>query len=310
MNNLITTHTQANTTWRLLSDVDTQRQTFLIGNDNDQDIFIVHGKDPETAPFGIRIPANSIYEAPYAMLGKIWVKATEGVAKITYAGSNTAEIYTFNPLDLNPILFLRASDTGTITESAGKVSQWDDQSTSGNNAVQATAAVQPSTGVDTINGRNVLTGGLSADTGLDLTTDINLTGDFDIFFVYETSNTTIEAGLCSNSGSGQSNVISLQGNGLFRIRVAGIESQEEPATTIPNVLNVWRVGSTVSYRVGRGTVRSFTASGTFPIGRVMRNRFLSEWLGKFGEMFVKDSSLSSDDRAAYLDYATSYWGTP
>lgn len=70
---------------------------------------------------------------------------------------------TFTPLDLNPALWLDASDTSTITASGSplRVSQLDDKSGNGRNLVQATSANQPTSGATTVNGLNVLdfTGG-------------------------------------------------------------------------------------------------------------------------------------------------------
>jgi hypothetical protein len=62
----------------------------------------------------------------------------------------------FNPLSLAPQLWLDASDTATITESSGAVSQWDDKSGNGFNVIQATGANQPTTGVATLNNKNVI----------------------------------------------------------------------------------------------------------------------------------------------------------
>lgn len=70
----------------------------------------------------------------------------------TYVNSTS-----FAPTDIpNLALWLDASDSGTITQVAGSVSQWNDKSGNGRNAVQATGAQQPQTGVRTLNGRNVL----------------------------------------------------------------------------------------------------------------------------------------------------------
>ena len=65
--------------------------------------------------------------------------------------------YVFTPLDLSPTLWVDASDTSTITEVAGAVSQIDDKSGNSRNFTQATAAAQPTTGANTQNGLNVLT---------------------------------------------------------------------------------------------------------------------------------------------------------
>ena len=46
---------------------------------------------------------------------------------------------SFDPLSLNPALWLDGLDADTITEDTGKVSQWDDKSGNGNHAIQPTA---------------------------------------------------------------------------------------------------------------------------------------------------------------------------
>ena len=63
---------------------------------------------------------------------------------------------SFSPLDLSPSLWLDASDTSTITESGGAVSQWNDKSFNGRNFTQGTGAQQPTTGTNTQNGFNVI----------------------------------------------------------------------------------------------------------------------------------------------------------
>lgn len=63
----------------------------------------------------------------------------------------------FSPLDLSPQAWYDASDTSTITQSGGAVSQWNDKSGNGRHVTQATAARQPGTGAVTQNGLNVLT---------------------------------------------------------------------------------------------------------------------------------------------------------
>jgi len=59
------------------------------------------------------------------------------------------------PVTLNADLWLDASDTSTITESGGAVSQWNNKG-SRSNFTQPTGAVQPTTGANTLNGLNVI----------------------------------------------------------------------------------------------------------------------------------------------------------
>ena len=70
--------------------------------------------------------------------------------------TNVSSWLNFTPASLNPQLWLDASDTITITESGGSVSQWNDKSGNSSDAVQATGARQPTSGSATLNGLNVL----------------------------------------------------------------------------------------------------------------------------------------------------------
>jgi len=74
---------------------------------------------------------------------------------ISIPGTSGLVQAAFSPLDLSPVLWLDASDTSTITEVAGAVSQWDNKGSLGD-FTQATAALQPTTGVTTQNGLNVI----------------------------------------------------------------------------------------------------------------------------------------------------------
>lgn len=62
----------------------------------------------------------------------------------------------FSPADLSPQFWIDASNTSSITEVSGFVTQIDDLSGNNRHAVQATASKRPATGTTTINGLNVL----------------------------------------------------------------------------------------------------------------------------------------------------------
>lgn len=70
-------------------------------------------------------------------------------------GLGWSAVIPFSPADLSPVLWLDASNTSTITESGGAVSQWDNLGSAGN-FTQGTAAYQPTTGASTLNGLNVI----------------------------------------------------------------------------------------------------------------------------------------------------------
>jgi len=59
--------------------------------------------------------------------------------------------------DIVTTLRLDATNSSSITESSGDVSQWSDLSVSANNLTQSTLSKKPKTGISTINGLNALT---------------------------------------------------------------------------------------------------------------------------------------------------------
>jgi hypothetical protein len=67
---------------------------------------------------------------------------------------SSAEPWT--PSNLTTYAWYDASDTNTITESAGAVSQWDDKSGNNRHVTQGTGSKQPTTGARTIGTLNVL----------------------------------------------------------------------------------------------------------------------------------------------------------
>jgi len=62
----------------------------------------------------------------------------------------------WTPSDISTAAWYDASDTGTITESSGLVSQWDDKSGNGNHVTQETGSHQPVSGTRMLNGLNTL----------------------------------------------------------------------------------------------------------------------------------------------------------
>lgn len=73
------------------------------------------------------------------------------------AAARLSRASAWSPLSLSSLVgWWDASDTATITESGGLVSQWNDKSTASNHWVQATDAKKPTSGATTVNGLNVL----------------------------------------------------------------------------------------------------------------------------------------------------------
>jgi len=62
----------------------------------------------------------------------------------------------WTPSEISTSAWFDAYDEGTITESGGAVSQWDDKSGNANHATQGTGSLQPVTGTNVINGLNAI----------------------------------------------------------------------------------------------------------------------------------------------------------
>lgn len=106
----------------------------------------------------------------------------------------------FTPLSLGPALWLDASDTTTITESGGVVSQWNDKSGNGRNVSQATLADRPTTGLNTLNDRNVVT--FNSD-WLSVAAPLSV-ANLTVFAVARMTGTTNDSGLVVFAKAGQS----------------------------------------------------------------------------------------------------------
>ena len=79
-----------------------------------------------------------------------------GISKAPWGtGGGTPEI-PWTPADIETVAWFDASDTDTIIESSGAVSQWNDKSGNAHIVKQGTALSQPITGSRQLNGLNVL----------------------------------------------------------------------------------------------------------------------------------------------------------
>ena len=77
------------------------------------------------------------------------------VASTVFAGAGAhlllrSSATDWTPADITTLAWYDASDTDTITESLGAVSQWDDKSGNLRHLLQGTGSAQPSFSVDTI----------------------------------------------------------------------------------------------------------------------------------------------------------------
>jgi hypothetical protein len=105
---------------------------------------------------GLPIPAGESRKFRLSYLDEMWAVASGAGTVAVVSVAHGKGGLPFSPLDLSPVLWLDASDTSTISETAGAVDTWSDKSGNGNDVTEATADKQPTTGANTLNGSNVI----------------------------------------------------------------------------------------------------------------------------------------------------------
>lgn len=225
------------------------------------------------------------------------------------------------------MLWLDASDSGTITHSGGAVSQWDDKSGNANHAVQETAGMKPTTNSVTLNGLNVL----SFDGGDSMTcTSVDLTGGgqkFTVFAVFSASTGGYQfvlehtaeysanpgAFVLRRDGVSDAGYLCKQGSGIrsscstaSSITAAACLSATHDGTLSTNETTVWRNGTAGTLRTWNDNTNSDNLIADMLVGG-RPSYFLN---GTIAEAVVYASLLSTSDRQAIESYLTDKWLTP
>jgi hypothetical protein len=225
--------------------------------------------------------------------------------------------YVFAPTDLpNLALWLDASDTSTITESSGSVSQWNDKSGNGRNFTQATAAKQPTTGTRTQNGRNVIDFDGSSDELSRTDTAALRPSTFTLFIVIARDSKAGRQDIFSNGNALQfatNNYIAaistaaqaFLGRTPSSVLTAGTISA---ASTLRYVHN----GSTITGAInGVATLNTSSTIGTDNTGGAFIGSALnaSSWYdGVIGEIIFVGSVLTADQITSTESYLATKWG--
>jgi hypothetical protein len=235
-------------------------------------------------------------------------------------------------------VWLDASDTATITQSGGAVSQWTDKSANAYTFTMATAAYKPSTGVDTQNGKNVLTYGTN-DTLLSTAAASTWTflhnANSTIFVAFKQTNAAIDAFLLSdyagstanigaaiyqeNSGkltsivlrgaSGTYAVVNKMGANTLGTAFTYFGVMTDPTNATASDRSDIRLKQAVAYKFNSqtGSVNNSAPTQSLRIGDYDTggNEGIS---GTVGEILIYDSILSSGNILLNQQYLANKWG--
>lgn len=222
-------------------------------------------------------------------------------------------VVEFNPLFVaNLTAWFDASDTSTITEASGSVSQWDDKSGNAYDLTQGTAANQPTTGSSTINALNAL------DFNVDFMQNTSLStssGTTTMFFVLNITDNNAPQSvadvqvLTTNRHMFQpntlSNIIRFWGDSALYVNA--------PYSTwgVDTIFTIQTTGSTVSIWANGVLVMNALSLNTTGLNgfRVGTDASPSPYfLGKLGEIVIYDDLVSTAERGRVENYLASKWG--
>jgi hypothetical protein len=217
----------------------------------------------------------------------------------------------FSPSDLSPTLWLDASDTDTISDTAGAVDTWSDESGNGYDLTQATAAYRPKTGTATINSLNVL----EFDTAngqqhLKNATFPLIGNDYDMFIVLQVNPADLDYVLFSSGNK----------NGVVGRALSGSASTAIASDTTYSSLHVdsalftgttvgqlWTATATGSPIVVRGTQLSGGTYDGFSVSRVATDPGFSDGT-VVCEVIVANYPLTAQQISDTETYLAAKWG--
>jgi len=242
--------------------------------------------------------------------------AAYSLRNLRVAASSSAVVRVRRSSDDTEQNFTAAQVTdGTLTSFCGAgngfVTTWYDQSTSGNNAVQATSANQPrivNGGVlDTDGGKPAIVFGGGSNVSLAPTIAITTASSCAFFFVTKHSNS---AGTWSwivgeNTGQGTFFIGKRSGSEIAHTSLAGDISGTNIAQ---KAVSYWQIGSGISrYQINsaQATLSNWTISSSWRIG--IRQAFSGEvWVGPIQEVIYYPFSQVSNSSGIIANLNTHY----
>jgi hypothetical protein len=226
----------------------------------------------------------------------------------------------FSPLYLSPALWLDASDTSTITESSGAVSEWRDRSVNAKHATQGTGTSQPSYILAAQNGLNAIRFDGSNDV-LSISS-LTISGSFTIALAIKVTNRGLVYEHSVNANNNEGSYLYAHTNSSSLIRRGGNRTARDVGTDWLNT-STWSTvtqqhnGTNISNRLWRNSVEQTmtnvvvnnagTASTTQTLYIGQRTGNVAPMSGDIGEFIIFNSALSTEEIALVEQYLNAKW---
>jgi hypothetical protein len=217
----------------------------------------------------------------------------------------------FSPLDLSPVAWWDASDSGTITTSSGLITDWNDKSGNAVHLTQATSGNRPTYTTAGINGLNVATWPSTDNSVFMASADASHTvKEFYVVARFANSNFSNYEGLLNprTDPPGDWFTASDSGGGLF---TGGSEVYLNANNSSNRVSDMrTEMSSTCLFRWVKTSGTVSTTTG-FCLGNDRSNFALGRgWNGEICEVVVCSGLLSAGDRGDLETYLMDKWGIP
>lgn len=222
----------------------------------------------------------------------------------------------FNPLtDQRLKLWFKANDANTITSSGGAISQWNDKSSSGVTATQATGSQQPTIVVGGQNGKNTVRFTAANFQLLNFNVSVTAASTYTLFTVFKRSAIGTTAIILGNSALANYGVAYYLDNNIYSSNASGYISGAPaiPSDATYNLITVrFNTGTSGTIRFNRALITSaFTMSvnsGVFNNLGDDLNLGLSD--ATLAEVMLFNGVLTDDEVGYTENYLYGEWSTP
>jgi len=285
-------------------DFDTPTQGIYVGGGGDVSVVRHDG----TAVLFTGVPAGSVLPVVARRVG---VSGTSASGLVGLWGVELGPAWSgsgFSPLDLSPVLWLDASDTSTITEVGGAVSQWDDKSGNGYNVTQGTAANQPTSGTRTLNSLNVID--FDGSDLLVKTTSPTLSQPNVMLLVAQLDGTpAVNQTITDGTTSTGRHIVRATSTGEWMLN-SGSTVTGGTTDTSPHVFRALFDGASSSLHVDGSSVLAGDAGSQSLVGFAFGGVYTvaSHLDGIIAEIIVVDGTLTAGEIADTEQYLANKWG--